>query len=227
VLTLSIYLRKTHGKFAASASAKKMSAVYDALFKPYWTAWMPGQNPDRFRFDNTSLPLTTQTEVVYTLLGYLVVIHLGQRILAALNARPLTLKWLFFAHNALLSVGSALLLAMILEIMVPRVISHGLMWSICHADMYDNRLEFLFYLNYLFKYYELLDTVFLVLKRKPVPFLHWFHHSMTMLLCYVQLEGRTTMSIVPITLNLTVHVVSIITMLALRCLRNGFGGNDT
>lgn len=59
--------------------------------------------------------------------------------------------------------------------------------------MYVSRLEFFFYLNYVFKYYELFDTVFLVLKRKPVPFLHWFHHSMTMLLCYVQLMGQTTM----------------------------------
>jgi len=77
----------------------------------------------------------------------------------------------------------------------------------CDVGMWNSNLEFYYMINYYFKYLELIDTVFLALKKKPLAFLHVFHHSATALLCFAELNGHTSMQWIPISLNLAVHVV--------------------
>ncbi len=122
---------------------------------------------------------------------------------------PNTLQLIFVVHNIILSAVSFILLLLIVENLMPRVLQNGLMWGLCHQEAYeaDHRLEFYYYINYLLKYYELFDTFMLVMKGKKLEFLHWYHHSMTLFLCYTQLMGRTSISWVPIVLNLCVHVI--------------------
>ncbi|EKM83878.1 hypothetical protein AGABI1DRAFT_110486 [Agaricus bisporus var. burnettii JB137-S8] len=150
-------------------------------------------------------PLSTTPVVVTALAGYLAVIFGIQAFMT--NRQPYKLTTLFQIHNIILSSGSALLLVLMLEEIFPRFLKHGLFSALCSVEAWTPRMEFYYMVNYLFKYVELFDTVFLALKKKPMQFLHVFHHSATALLCFTQLNGKTSISWAVITLNLAVHVV--------------------
>jgi len=150
-------------------------------------------------------PLSTTPVVAASLISYLLVIFGIQAYMR--DKQPQKLTNLFQAHNVILSSGSLLLLLLMLEEVVPIYWKNGLFQALCSADSWTPRLEFYYMINYYFKYLELLDTVFLALKKKPLQFLHVFHHSATALLCYAQLNGKTSISWLVISLNLTVHVI--------------------
>lgn len=56
---------------------------------------------------------------------------------------------------------------MLIEI-VPILYKNGLFYAICNYQSWTPRLETYYIINYLFKYWELADTVFLVVKKKPL-----------------------------------------------------------
>ncbi|KAF8745560.1 hypothetical protein AX14_006882 [Amanita brunnescens Koide BX004] len=150
-------------------------------------------------------PLSTTPEVVTALASYLAIVF-GIRAYMT-NKQPQKLTTLFQAHNIILSAGSFVLLVLMLEETIPIIWTKGLYNALCSDEAWTTRLEFYYMINYYFKYLELIDTVFLAFKKKPLQFLHVFHHSATALLCYSQLNGKTTISWLVISLNLTVHVI--------------------
>lgn len=182
----------------------------------YLTHYVPGQTP-----------LSTPNNVVAALISYLVVVFSLRHVMK--NQAPLKLQFLFQLHNIILSSGSGLLLVLMLEEILPIVWNHGIFYGICSENAWTpvrsflpclfliliilyflQRLEFYYMINYYIKYVELIDTVFLALKKKPLgtrfsfhfepyiclsgflAFLHVFHHSATALLCFTQLNGRTS-----------------------------------
>jgi len=150
-------------------------------------------------------PMSTNRSLILAIMVYLATV-LGLR--EYMRERPaLKLNSLFRLHNIVLSVGSGILLVLTLEQIVPMVWQHGIFYAICGTGAWTARLEFYYIINYYFKFVELLDTVFLALKKKPLTFLHVFHHAATPVIAYVGLGGKTSMSWVPIVLNLAIHVV--------------------
>ncbi|KAF2090693.1 putative fatty acid elongase A [Saccharata proteae CBS 121410] len=165
-----------------------------------------GYKPQDFRFKQGETPMSTLKATATMLISYYIIIFGGREIMR--NRSPLKLNGLFKIHNFYLTAISGVLLALFLEQLIPELVRNGVFHAICaHEGGWTDKLVILYYLNYLTKYLELIDTCFLFLKKKPLTFLHTYHHGATALLCYTQLIGNTSVSWVPITLNLMVHVV--------------------
>jgi len=169
-------------------------AIIPFRLPPHLTTYTPGESP-----------FSTNKSVFLAIVLYLVTIFGIQEYQKGRPALKLTA--LFQAHNVILTVGSAVLLLLAMEEAIPLIWNHGLYYALCDEGAWTSRLEFYYMINYYYKYLELLDTVFLAAKKKPLQFLHVYHHSATCLLCYVQLNGKTGMTWAVMGLNLSVHVI--------------------
>jgi fatty acid elongase 3 len=123
-----------------------------------------GKNPNNFEFIEGVTPLSTRYEVAISFITYLAVIFGGKLLMR--NFPVIKLQFIFQLHNLLLTLSSLALLILFAEQLIPIVFRNGIFHSVCHNDAWTQRLELLYYINYLIKYWELTDTVFLVLRKK-------------------------------------------------------------
>lgn len=161
--------------------------------------------PNKFEFVAGKLPLSELHEVLAAIAAYYVIIFGGRALLR--NTEAFKLNFLFQLHNLFLTTVSFTLLILMVEQLIPMISEKGLYYAICNLGAWTQPMVTLYYMNYIVKFIEFIDTVFLVLKKKKLTFLHTYHHGATALLCYTQLVGTTSISWVPISLNLGVHVV--------------------
>lgn len=54
---------------------------------------------------------------------------------------------------------------------------------------------------------ELLDTVFIVLRKKPLIFLHWYHHVTVLLYCWQSYVSQSSAGLYFIAMNYSVHAI--------------------
>ena len=143
-----------------------------------------GFSANKFVFVPGETPLSTLTASATMLITYYVTIFAGREFMK--NREPFKLNGLFMVHNLLLTAISGTLLALFTEQLVPTVWRNGIFYAICdHRGGWTTPLVILYYvrihpssddksqanflqLNYLTKYLELFDTVFMVLKKKPL-----------------------------------------------------------
>lgn len=111
--------------------------------------------------------------------------------------KPFELKYLITAHNMFLCLIS-LWMAAGITVRISHVLqNYGLFSLYCGSTQEeDDKLFFWTNMFYISKYYELLDTIFVVLRKKPLSFLHVWHHCSVVFVCYLGNYQETIMGFI-------------------------------
>ncbi|CAD2219303.1 fatty acid elongase [Angomonas deanei] len=146
--------------------------------------------------------------VVYFEVFYILLIYYGPKWME--KREPFKLKSLTTVWNLLLTlyscggaVGCVTLLMYLLE-------TYGFYGTTCHFPkyvIYDGEYSFWIFAFLLSKFPEMIDTVFLVLQKKPLIFLHWYHHLTVAIFCWYAGMELIPSGIWYATMNYCVHSV--------------------
>ena len=136
-------------------------------------------------------------------------VFVGQHLMR--NRKAFSLKTPLALWNLSLAIFSIIGSAKVLPYFISALAANGPSYFLCRfaGASYGQGGEVSFWsLAFVIsKYAELLDTVFLVLRKRPVPFLHWYHHATVLLISiYTMAVGGPT-GIVMVAMNFLVHSV--------------------
>ncbi|KAJ3302113.1 hypothetical protein HDV03_005402 [Kappamyces sp. JEL0829] len=168
--------------------------------------WSELLNVASFKWNVGTSPLADLGFVVTTWIIYFSTIVLLK---SWMKDRPaMKLKSLTAIHNLFLCLGS---LAMWIAGAIGAYQTYrsrgwaDVFWSPNPADR-QGLQYWAMYVFYLSKFPELLDTVILVLKKKPVIFLHWYHHAIVILLVWTWMQAELGFGVVGLLFNTFVHI---------------------
>jgi hypothetical protein len=126
------------------------------------------------------------------------------------NRSPPPLRWVNVAWNFILAVFSIAGALVTMPYLVKSVATKGFYYSMCEPseNWYFNGPTGLWVgLFILSKIPEMFDTVLLVLQKKPVILLHWYHHFTVMLYCWHAWTNTVAPGIWFAAMNFTVHAL--------------------
>lgn len=145
--------------------------------------YMAKVRPDNFRVDGRLIGWNGWLWV-YALIGY----HVLVRVLPLCSSNGFRFKPFEVFHNLFLTLLSLAMCVYVALGAHERYLEDGLVGIICtqrsQETMLQGRLGFWLYVFYLSKYAELVDTLILAARQKKIIFLHIFHHTVVIVLCW-------------------------------------------
>lgn len=135
--------------------------------------------------------------------AYLVLIFGGQRVMQ--NRQPYQLRHLLTAWNALLALFSIMGAVRYTPDFFDTLINRGFVHSVCVMDFKHNVVGFWTQLFGFSKAVELIDTAFIVLRKRPLIFLHWYHHITVLIYTWHAYKDHTAVGRWFVYMNYVVH----------------------
>jgi len=137
---------------------------------------------------------------------YLLLISLGPRLMK--ERKPFTLKYPLVLWNFALALFSLYGTLRTWPPFIEAWSTQGFFKEICHIDLdISIRVGEMVYFFVWSKIPEFFDTAFIVLRKKPLRFLQYYHHITTMWFCWLACSRHLEMGSAFAMLNLFVHSV--------------------
>jgi len=161
---------------------------------------------NEFQYKTGVTPLTNWPWPVTLCFGYLISVYFLHQYMK--GKQQWNLFYLRVVHNVILCFGSFIMVLGMLRELFTVYQKGGWESLICDGDrlQLSGNLYNWYYVFFLSKFYEFIDTYILILRKKPITFLHCFHHFITAFLCWLGLYDEIAIQWVVITLNGSVHV---------------------
>ena len=140
--------------------------------------------------------------ILYSII-YVSLVFLGQRIMK--NREKFHIYRSLIAWNILLACFSILGTIRTMPTFLSRIFKHGLDYSICDNSSEFGVMEFWTNAFAMTKLIDLFDTAFVVLRKQKLLFLHWYHHSITLIFTWYLYRNFASISYWFGVMNFTVH----------------------
>ncbi|KAJ1437269.1 putative elongation of very long chain fatty acids protein [Ochromonadaceae sp. CCMP2298] len=138
--------------------------------------------------------------------AYILFVFIVPSIMA--TRKPFDLEKPLAAWNGLLCVFSTIGLCKTVPVLLSTLYTDGYSSSVCSypAETWGTGSSGLWVVLFIFsKIPELMDTVFIVLRKKPLVFLHWYHHVTVLLFCWSSLSTMAASGLYFVAMNYTAH----------------------
>mmetsp|Transcript_4467 Transcript_4467/g.9763 ORF Transcript_4467/g.9763 Transcript_4467/m.9763 type:complete len:272 (+) Transcript_4467:241-1056(+) len=184
-----------------------MEAAYHRLVDDF--RWVPGQTP----MSNFTHLLAAEVVYLGVIVGLRAVFGLGLRMPPTYRAKKSAgdeaMKGAMFLHNAILCLLSLAMFAGASYEAFSRSQKEGVEWLFCEVPGTEAKggVYFWSYVYYLSKFLHFGDTVFKVLYRKPLDFLHVYHHAVVALMCWNWMTFAQSLQTLGLLANTGIHVV--------------------
>lgn len=141
--------------------------------------------------------------------AYLLIISVGSKLMSS-REKPFDLRMPLAAWNAFLCIFSFMGMMRTMPYLLGSILSMPYKETVCSnpREGWGEGTTGLWVMLFIYsKIPELVDTVFIVLRKRPLIFLHWYHHVTVLLFCWSAYSTLAGSGLYFVAMNYSVHAL--------------------
>eukprot|EP00586_Coscinodiscus_wailesii_P016566 CAMPEP_0172499704 /NCGR_PEP_ID=MMETSP1066-20121228/129817_1 /TAXON_ID=671091 /ORGANISM="Coscinodiscus wailesii, Strain CCMP2513" /LENGTH=292 /DNA_ID=CAMNT_0013273591 /DNA_START=106 /DNA_END=984 /DNA_ORIENTATION=+ len=182
----------------------EFSCIYPSL-EPFYMEW---EKDSTIMYYGHKFMTNSPYTPIIALIVYAIAIYAGQKYMA--DRKPFQWRKAMALWNFLLCAYSFMALSRLAPHMFHNLYNDSLRNNLCmHPENEYGRGSSGFWIQTFVwsKFAELIDTVFIIAHKKPLIFLHWYHHMTVLVYCWDAYMSGAPAAIIFMCMNCAVHFI--------------------